>query len=71
MDEEASGVCLGGVLGLLFGVLGVSWRRPGEVPRGLGEGLEASWGALGALREAWSSKGVLPGAYGGHWGGFW
>ena len=70
LHAKASGRSLGGVLGLLFGVLRVSWSHPGEVPRGLGEALEASWASLGALKDAWSSKGVLPGAYGGLWGGF-
>ena len=70
LDAKASRGSLGGVLGLLFGVLGVSWSRPGEVPRGLGEALEASWWSFPALKHDWSSKGVLPGAYGGLWGGF-
>ena len=70
LDAKASRGSLGGVLGLLFGVLGVSWSRPGEVPRGLGEALEASWVSVGALKDAWSSKRVLPGAYGVLWGGF-
>ena len=37
LDAKASGRSLGGALGLLFGVLGVSWSQPEEVPRGLGE----------------------------------
>ena len=70
LDAKAFRGSLGGVLGLLFCVLGVSWSCPGEVPRDLGEALEASWVSVGALKDAWSSKGVLPGAYGGLWGGF-
>ena len=64
MDEEASGVSLGSVLGLLLSVPVGPWSGRREVPRGSGEALEASWGSLGALKEAWSAKGVLPGAYG-------
>ena len=70
LDAKVSRGSLGGVLGLLFGVLGVSWSRPGEVPRGLGEASEASWWSFAALEHDWSSTGVLPGAYGGLWGGF-
>ena len=56
LDAKASRGSLGGVLGLLFGVLGVSWSRPGE-SRGVlerpwrrGALLDASWGALAGLR---------------------
>ena len=61
---EASGRSLGGVLGVLFDVLGVSWRGPGRPRWGPGEALEASWRPLGAPKAAWSAKGGLPGAYG-------
>ena len=39
-------------------------RCPGEAWRGPGEVLEASWRSLGALKDAWSAKGGLLGAYG-------
>ena len=35
----------------------------------LGEALEASWVSVGALKDAWSSQGVLPGTYAGLCGG--
>ena len=40
-----------------------TWLLNG-VWRGPGEALEASWGSLGALKDAWSAKGGLLGAYG-------
>ena len=63
MDEEASGVSLGGALGLLLSVPGGPWSGRREVPRGPGKGLEASWRSLRARKESWSAKGGLPGAY--------
>ena len=61
---EASGRFLGGVLGTLFDVLGVSWRGLSEAQRGPGEALEVSLTPLGTPKTAWSAKGGLPGAYG-------
>ena len=51
-------------MGIIFDVLGVSWRGPGEAQRGPGEALEASSGSLGAFNKAWSAKGGLAAAYG-------
>ena len=70
LDAKASRGSLGGVLGLLFGVLGLLFGVLGRSRGVLGEALEASWVYVGALKDAWSSQGVLPGAYGGLWGGF-
>ena len=70
LDAKASRGSLGGVLGLLFGVLGLLFGVLGRSQGVLGEALEASWVYVGALKDAWSSQGVLPGAYGGLWGGF-
>ena len=70
LDAKASRGSLGGVLGLLFGVLGLLFGVLGRSRGVLGEALEASWVYVGALKDAWSSQGVLLGAYGGLWGGF-
>ena len=61
LDAKASRGSLGGVLGLLFGVLGVSWSRPGE-SRGV---LERPWRRPGGLLELLKMLGRLRGCFQG------